>query len=167
MFTKFGRHPAGAPTYPVVYDPGTILLVAGSLFSAFGAIQQGQAAERQGKFQAGILRQQATRERQQSAADEADFRRRQSVVLSRRRAALGASGVDQATGSPLLVAEDFAGETELNALRIRAGGETRATRAEQQANLQLFAGRAKRRQGFVRGGALLVSGAGRAFERFK
>ena len=165
MFNKFGRHPARPPTYAMCFDPATILLFAGTAISAFGAIQQGQAAERQGKFQAAVLRQGAERERQISAADEADFRRRQSFALARRRAGLGASGVDPAAGSPLLVSEDFAGEVELNALRIRAGGETRATRAEQQANLQLASGRAKRRQGFIRGGSLLIGGAGQAFER--
>lgn len=144
---------------------GTGLAIVGAAFQAFSAIQQAQAANQQAQLQAGVLRQQATRDRQVAASNEEDFRRRQSAVLAKRRAGLGASGVDPAAGSPLLVSEDFAGEVELNALRIRSGGETRATRAEQQANLQLFAGRAKRQQGFVRGGALLVSGAGRAFEK--
>ncbi len=159
---KPNRHPA----YMANFDPGTISLIAtiaGTGLSAISAIQQGQAADRQGKLQAGILRQQADRDRQQAASDEEDFRRQQSAVLAKRRAGLGASGVDPASGSPLLVSEDFAGEVEFNALRIRSGGEVRATRAEQQANLQLASGRAKRRQGFTRGGALLLSGAGKAF----
>lgn len=140
-----------------------IALLAGTALSAFGAIQQGQAASEQGDLQADILEQEATRDRQQASADEADFRARQSRVLAERRAGLGASGVEQAAGSPLLVSEDFAGEVELAALRIRTGGEVTATRAEQQATLQRFQGRAARRAGFVRGGALLLSGAGKAF----
>ncbi len=100
-----------------------------------------------------------------AAADEEDFRRKQSFILAARRAALGAAGVDPSSGSPLLVSEDFAGEVELQALRIRSGGETTATRLEQQAVLQRFTGRAARRQGFVRGGGLLLSGAGKAFGR--
>ena len=139
------------------------IALAGAVISAVGAIQQGQAAAAQGQFQAGILRQQAERERQQAEADEEDFRRRQSRVLAARRAALGASGVEPAAGSPLLVSEDFAGEVELQALRIRSGGELRATRAEQQASLQRFQGRQARTSGFLRGGALLLSGAGKAF----
>lgn len=142
---------------------GTGLAIASAAFQAFSAIQQAQTANQQGQFQAAVLRQQADRDRQIAAGNEADFRLQQSRVLASRRAAQGASGVDPAAGSPLLVSEDFAGEVELNALRIRSGGETRATRAEQQANLQLFAGRAKRQQSFVRGGSLLLSGAGRAF----
>ena len=145
---------------------GTILAIAtiaSTAFSVVGAIQQGQAASAQGRLQAGILQQQATRDRQEAAAREADFRVSQSRLLAQRRAGLGASGVDPAAGSPLLVSEDFAGEIELSALRIREGGEVRATRAEQQATLQRFQGRAARRAGFVRGGALLLSGAGKAF----
>ena len=69
----------------------------------------------------------------------------------------------QAEGSPLLVSEDFAAEVEFQALRIRSGGELRATRAEQQAVLQRFQGRAARSAGFVRGGALLITGAGKSF----
>ena len=140
-----------------------VISAAGAAVSALGAIQQGQAAQSQADLQAGILRQQAERDRQKAAVDEEDFRRRQSRVLAARRAALGASGVVSAEGSPLLVSEDFAGEVELQALRIRSGGELRATRAEQQAVLQRFQGRAARRAGFTRGGALLLSGVGKTF----
>lgn len=149
---------------PIVVTAITIL---GAVTSAVGVIQQGRAAQSQANFQAGIARQQAERERQQAASDEDEFRRRQSRVLAARRAALGASGVEAAAGSPLLVSEDFAGEVELNALRIRSGGELRATRAEQQADLLRLKGRQARTAGFVRGGSLLVSGAGQAFGDFQ
>ena len=140
-----------------------VLSAAGAALSAVSAIQQGQAAQSQANFQAAILRQQAERERQQAASDAEDFRRNQSRILAARRAALGASGVEPASGSPLLVSEDFASEVEFQALRILSGGEVRATRAEQQAVLQRFAGRAARTSGFIRGGSLLVTGAGKAF----
>ena len=166
MFTKICHSPASPPTYAMCFDPATIGLIAtlgGAAISAINAVQQGQAASTQANLQAGILQQQATSDRQRAAATEADFRRRQSFSLAERRAGLGASGVDPAAGSPLLVSEDFAGEVELAALRIRTGGEVRATRAEQQATLQRFQGRAARKEGFVRGGALLLTGAGKAF----
>lgn len=141
----------------------TVLSAVGTALSALSSIQQGQAAQAQADTQAAILRQQAERDRQQAASDEEDFRRRQSRVLAARRAGLGASGAEPGVGSPLLVSEDFAGEVELQALRIRSGGELRATRAEQQADLQRLRGRAARTSGFTRGGALLLSGAGKAF----
>ena len=43
------------------------------------------------------------------------------------------------------------------------GGEVTATRAEQQATLQRFQGRAAKKAGFVRGGALLLTGKGKSF----
>lgn len=140
-----------------------IALLAAAAVSAVGAVQQGQAQQQQANFQAEIAGQQAAQARQAAGAREEDFRRNQSRVLAARRAALGSSGVDPAAGSPLLVAEDFASEAELQALRIRQGGEVFATRAEQQAELLRFQGRAAARQGFTRGGALLVSGAGKTF----
>ena len=166
MFLKTPRSPASPPTYAMCFDPATIGLIAtigGAAISGIAAVQQGQAASAQANLQAGIQRQRADRERLEAAATEADFRARQSRAMAERRAGLGASGVDPAAGSPLLVSEDFAGEVELAALRIRTGGEVRATRLEQEATLNRFAGRAARRQGFVRGGALLVTGVGKSF----
>ncbi|MCH8859515.1 MAG: hypothetical protein IID54_08070 [Proteobacteria bacterium] len=151
------------------FDPGTVLLIsriatiAGAGIAAIGSIRQGQAAQQQANLQAQILQQQADRDRLDAAAKEEDFRRSQSRALAKRRAGLGATGVEPASGSPLLVSEDFAGEVELQALRIRSGGELRATRAEQQAVLQRFKGRAARTSGFTRGGALLLTGAGKTF----
>ena len=170
MFIKIPRHPAAPPTYAMCFDPATIGIIAtigGAAISAVGAIQQGQAAQAQGNLQAQVLQQQATSERQRAAADEADFRNRQSRATAERRAGLGASGVDPSQGSPLLVSEDFAGEAELQALRIRTGGEVTATRAEQQATLQRFQGRAAQRSGFIRGGSLLIGGIGTAAARRK
>lgn len=139
------------------------LIVAAAVIAAGAAVHQGVQASKAAKTQAKVQRQQAKRSRQEAASAEDDFRRQQSRVLAARRAALGASGVDPSTGSPLLVSEDFAGETELQALRIRSGGELRATRLEQQAGLTRFAGRTARTQSFLRGGSLLLSGSGRAF----
>ena len=141
----------------------TIFAGFGAAFQAFNAIQEGQAARQQANLQAQVLRQRAEHERLAAEAKEQDFRRNQARAFGQRRAGLGASGVDPAAGSPLLVSEDFAGEVELAALRIRSGGQVRATRLEQQALLQRFSGRAARRAGFLRGGSLLLTGAGKAF----
>jgi hypothetical protein len=142
---------------------GLEVAIAGAVVSAVGVVQQGVAARQQGKTQARVLSQQAESERRAAASREEDFRKRQSRVMAARRASLGAAGIDQATGSPLLASEDFAGEVELQALRIRQGGEVRATRLEQQGHLQRLAGRQAQTGGFFRAGSLLVSGAGKVF----
>lgn len=154
---------AGKTTAATLSAIATGATVVGTALSVVGAIQQGQATQAQADLQGQVLQQQATSQRQQAKADESDFRARQSRLLAQRRAAAGASGVDPSTGSPLLVSEDFASEVELSALRIRGGGEVRATRLEQQASLERFRGRQARSAGFVRGGSLLLTGVGRAF----
>ena len=142
---------------------GQAFTIGAAVIGAIGSIQQGGAQQASLNFQAAIQRQQAERERQEAEAREEDFRLSQSGLLARRRAVLGATGVQPGTGSPLLTSEDFAAEAELQALRIRSGGALRATRLEQTAQLNVFQGAAARRAGFFRGGSLLVSGLGTAF----
>jgi hypothetical protein len=139
-----------------------IAAIGGLVLGAVSAVSQGQAAAKQAKFQSEVARRQAERERQIAAAQEEDFRRRQSRALASRRARLGASGVEPGEGSPLLVSEDFAGEVELQALRIRNGGEALV----QQAALHDAAGRNARTQGYLRAGSLLLDAAGTGFEAF-
>lgn len=137
---------------------GTALLLSAA-FGAAGAISQGQSAKKQADFQARVNEEQAARERLVSAQEERDFRKQQESILSQRRAAMGKSGVSQGTGSPLLAASDFSSEAELQALRIRSGGQTRSTRLEQQADLFRMGGKSAQRQGFARAGSSLLSGA--------
>lgn len=132
-------------------DPATASLIIGAAASLGGTVLQSRAASKQAEFQSAVQRQQADRERQIAAAQEEDFRRQQSRLLASSRAARGASGVQSGTGSPLLVAEDFAAETELQALRLRAGGDTQATRLEQQAALTRQGGRSRARSGLLSG----------------
>lgn len=117
------------------------------------------AQKQQANTQAAFLQQQAERENQQAEADSHEFRDQQERALAQRRAVLGGSGVDTSTGSPLLAAEDFAGEAELQALKIRNGGEVRSTRLQQQAALTRMEGNAAATAsimgGFSRGASLL------------
>lgn len=140
------------------------LLLASAALNAVGSYSQGQAAKSQAEFQARVGEQQATRTRQIAASEEEDFRRKQSALLAQRRAALGKSGIDIGTGTPLLAAGDFAAETELQALRIRAGGETQATRLEQQAELTRAGGRSAAQRGLFRAGSSLLSGYAGTFK---
>ena len=141
----------------------TALLIAASLAAA-GSLSQGYAANKQARFEASVNEQQAGREREIAVGEERDFRRRQSSILAERRAALGGSGVQIDTGTPLLGSEDFAAEVELQARRIRAGGQIRATRLEQEAGLRRAGGRSAQTQGYFRAGASLLSGYGQAFK---
>lgn len=140
-----------------------VAVLAGAAFSAAGSVSEGRAAKKESQFRAGVAEQQAAREVQVSTETERDFRKRQAALFAERRAALGASGVRQDTGSPLLTQQDFLDETELQALRIREGGELRATRLEQEADFMRRAGRSAQKRGIFRAGSSLLSGVGTAF----
>lgn len=134
-----------------------------SVMNAVGSISQGRSDIEQANSQASMLEQQAARERQIAADEERDFRKKQSAVAAKYRAAMGASGTEIGTGTPLLAAMDFAAETELQAQRIREGGATRAGRMQQEAGLTRSAGRAAQRQGYMRAGSSLLTGAGQYY----
>jgi hypothetical protein len=140
------------------------IIIAGTMVSAAGAIQSGQAAQRQANLQAEALNQQAQREQQIAAQNEEDYRRQQSRLVASRRAMMGANGVMAGTGTPLLVAEDMAGEIELQALRIRNGGDAKALGLQTEASLQRMKGSAERTNSYYRAGGTLLKGAGEAYK---
>ena len=148
----------GSTTAALIAAGATII---GSGISAIGSLRQGAAASSAADFEAQVLQQQAEREQRISASEERDFRREQSRLFAARRAALGASGVELASGSPLLAAGDFAAEVDRQAQRIREGGETRATRLSQQAALTRSRGASQRSAGLFGAGSSLLSGIGR------
>lgn len=148
--------------------------VAAAGVSAVGAIQQGSAAEAAAEYQARVAeqqaevtRQQADQERVVAATSETDYRKQQSRQMAARRAALGGTGVESGSGSPLLVSQDFAAEIEQQALRLRAGGEISATRLEQQASLTgaqaglyRMQGSSARSASYLTAGSSLLGGIG-------
>ena len=138
------------------------LSAAAAVTSAVGSVVQGRADEKQAKAQAEVSRQQAERERQVAGEQESDFRKSQRRAAAAIRAAGGARGVDISVGSPLLTAEDFSRETTRQALRIREGGEIRATRLDQQADLLRAKGSAAKTAGIISAGSSLLSGANRS-----
>lgn len=139
------------------------LQVAGAVVGVIGALQQGRQQEtvHQGQAtaseaQATILEQQAQRDVDIAAEEEADLRQRVRRMQATSRARLGGAGVTP-SGTPALVAEDLAAEAELQALRIRSGGALTAHRTRQEAGLERFsaaqsrsAGKRARSAGFFR-----------------
>lgn len=141
-----------------------ILTAASTAFSVVGSISQGAAERKRAKQQAEIYEQQARRNAEIAAQKERDFRKKNRAAAARIRAAAGARGIDIGSGSPLLSAEDFAREAEIQALRIRKGGEVAYTRGMQQADLTRQAGESAFRSGlFKAGGSLLKGGARTAY----
>lgn len=133
------------------------IAIAGAAMQAYGAIQQGNAAKASADFQSEQLRQQAERDRQIANQQSQDFARNEERRRATLRANVAGSGVTL-EGTPLAVLGDMAQEAEFQQLRIRAGGETQATRAENQATISRFEGRQAQRVGFTRAGASLLTG---------
>lgn len=125
---------------------GTAIL-AGTGLSVLSSLSEGAAASKEAKYRSALAGH-------ESKVKERDFRKDISKALSASRAAGGASGVSQTTGSPLLAEADFMREAELQAHRIREGGEI-------SADLLGRAGKAAKTRGLVRAGASLLSGIGR------
>lgn len=138
-----------------------IITAAAAVASAAGSAVSGIQAQQQAKKQAKIQEQQAERERQVAAQNEADFRKRQHRAAAAVRAATGARGIEGSVGSPLLASEDFGREVEEQARRIREGGEISATRLEQQADLTRSQGSSALTSGLFGAGGSLLRGAGR------
>lgn len=142
----------------------TALLLAAAGAAAAGHISEGRAEKKQKDFQARVAEQQADSEKRISEEQERDYRKAQSAKLAEMRAAMGKSGTDMGTGTPLLAFGNFAEEAERNALRIRSGGETQSSRLKEQAGFYRSAGKTAQRTGYTRAGASLLSGAGQAYK---
>jgi hypothetical protein len=162
----FGAAVAGGISAGIV---AANLAAVGLVVSTIGIIQQGKQAAGQAKFQAGVAsnnaivaQQQADRAAQQGRIDEGDFRRQQSDLFATRRSLFGGTNVDDTKGSPLAVSKDFAGESELNALRVRNQGQVNVNTRDQQSQASLFGQKARSAatNSAFRAGGQLFSGAG-------
>lgn len=143
----------------------TIALAAtaiGAGVSAVSAIKAGKAQNSMAKRQAKLQDQDAATSLEVAAANERDYRRDASFTMASRRAGLGAQGVT-AEGTPSLVDESMVMESELQALRIRTGGQNEASRLKQQAKFTRKGGQNAQTAGYYRAGASLLSGIGDTF----
>ena len=138
-------------------------ILGGAAINALGSVAQGNAAKAQADFQSAVEKNRAAQTKQVATVNEQDFRRDQSRALASRRAAMGASGINIDTGSPLLTSVDFAREIELQAQRIRYGGDVAKTRLEEQASLIRAGGQSDQDAGYLRAGSSLLTGFGRMY----
>jgi hypothetical protein len=130
---------------------------AGGVMQAMGAIQQGNAAEAAGDYNAQIAEQNAILARQQAAEEERRFRVESTKRLGAMRAAYSASGVTL-EGSPMDVLEESMRISELDALTIRQGGRASEAAYRQEAQLSRMQGRAGQQAGQLSAAAELLRG---------
>lgn len=140
---------------------GIVATVVSTAVTAYGMYQQGQQQKAAGKYNAKVAENQATAAKQAAAVREEQHRERVRRLAGTQRAVSGASGIEEA-GSPLLVMADTLEQAELDAQRIRYGGEVSATGFESQARLARFQGDQAARAGTIGAGSTLLSGAASA-----
>ena len=133
------------------------LSIGGGILGAIGAIQEGKAADKAGKFQQKVLDQQAASERDVAGASAEDFRRSGSRKRASSIARLSGGGVAP-EGSPLLVDEAFVKEIALGSGRLLHGGAVRGARLEEQGELARFQGRNAKAASRIKAGSSLLSG---------
>ena len=139
-----------------------IIAVAGAMFSAYGAIQQGQAASDVAKYNAEVAEQEAQAARNKAAYEEGLYRDNAEKLKARQRMSFLASGVDISEGTPLLSLGESAANIEMDAMAIRYGGEAEAIKAKQAAQLYGMKGKQAVQASYFQAGSSLMTGAAQA-----
>ena len=143
-----GRLPWSVPSIALI----------GVAVSTYAAYEQAQTQEKFQKYNAKVAENQAAGERMRARVAADQQREAHRRLIANQRATYGVSGVDVASGSPLLVIADSAKQAELDAQIILAGGEARGIGFETQAGLSRFQGRQAATAGYVNAGSTLLSG---------
>lgn len=138
-----------------------LMAMGGSVgLQAAGALMQGQAARNSAEYNATMMDQAATVERQQTSAREDAQRRQARMVLGQQRAALAQSGGGMG-GSAADIMQQSAMNAELDALTLRYEGELRARGLNAQAEGERYMGRQAQRASYFSAAGSILSGAGK------
>lgn len=149
-------------------DPVTIgLAVGGTLLSAYGQYQQGQAADAMGKaqqqaadYQAAQMQTQAGQERAASQRKMIEERRRGTLAQSKAQALAAASGGSSLDPSIVDIMGDLEAETQYNVDVAQYEGEDRARDLEMGGSLKQYEGRMARQAGKMEKRSATIAAAG-------
>lgn len=147
-------------------------MVASTLLSATGSIQQGNAAAAAGRYNAQIAEMNAkiseNRARdalERGKIEEQKKRKEIAKISGAQQAAMAANGVDISFGSPLDTLVDTAVQGELDALTIRSNTyreeyDYRVQAANQRAGgqLQKMQGKSAQAAGYIGAGSTILGG---------
>jgi hypothetical protein len=139
----------------------TLLLgLGGAAVSAIGSIQKGQATKQAADYNAAVDQQQAAEEQDQANAQTQDYLRKGSDTEASAVAAQAGAGVT-GEGSPLLVDENTVRQVALGAARTLQGGQLRASRLQDQAQLQTLQGNNAVTASYLDAGSSLLTSVGK------
>lgn len=150
------------------------LMLAGTAMSAYGQIQQGQAAEAEAKSQqnmanynAKVAERDATAVEQKTRIEQIRQAKESERRLSTLNMNMGKAGVVSTSGTPLLLQATQSAEDELDNLMIGYEGAQEASRFRSQAGMYRAEGSMARERGrnaktasYIGAGATLLKGFG-------
>ena len=142
-------------------EPVTMsLLAAGTLFSAYGTYQQGQAAQDAARYNAQMAEYAAQDAERRGEEDALAVRRKAASLKSSQRVDLGGRGIvkKKSTAQDLQDQTDFFGEQDVATARYNA--RTQAWSARAGGKLARAEGNAAAHQGLLGAGGTLLQGAG-------
>lgn len=131
----------------------------GTGVAAYGQYQTGKATQALNNYNAQVNEQAALDAQNQGRVLANEQRRKNQSIQARQRALYAKAGVVSATGSPLLVQVQQAGELELGALEVEQQANTQAARLRQEAVLDRMSGKIARRSGNIGATASILQGA--------
>ena len=134
--------------------------LAGSALSAAGSIFKGSATNDAAQYNASVDETRAQEEKDQAAASTQDYIRKGSDTEASNVAMQGATGVT-GEGSPLMVDENTVRQVALGAARTLQGGQLRAARLKDDAQLQRMGGANAVTASYFDAGSSLLTGIGK------
>ncbi|MGH8702050.1 MAG: hypothetical protein ACREVR_12880 [Burkholderiales bacterium] len=137
-----------------------VIAIAAAAVSAYGAIQQGQAAKQQARFNADVADQNAKAARANSVMQQQQQQRETYKRLGAIRANQGASGGTM-EGSALDVLGETAAQSELEKQNIAYRGELQARGHTNTATLDLMQGKQAEKSANIQAAGTLLQAAGR------
>lgn len=141
-----------------------LLLLAGTATQVYGQMQQAAAMENAASFNRATAIQNAQLATQQAAEEERSYRVLARKQLGDMRASYAASGITL-DGSAQDILEESAATAEMDALRIKHGGQVKAQGYRNDANLYGMQGRAAREQGYYSAAGTLLGGGYKGLEK--
>jgi len=139
--------------------------VGGTLLTAAGAIQQGQASKASADYNAEVARRQALDATRRGSIAEGEQRTKTRQLAGQQHAAMGASEIvaDEGSFGDILAQSAQFGERDAQRIRVNAQREAFGLRSE--ADLSEFQGQQAETAGLFKGGTSLLTGAFNLFTR--
>lgn len=140
---------------------GIVATVASTAVGVMASQQQAAQQKKIAKYNAQVAENQAFQARQAAAVRAEQSRERSRRIQSAARARAAASGVEL-EGSPGFVLLDNARQAELDAQRLKYGGEVQAEGYDAQARLHRFMAPQYEQAGMIQSGTTLLTGFSQA-----